>query len=143
MDDSDYQRRLAEAFTDDITWLSLGKDLLEKTIPTLNDQAKALGTSVGWFWTVYTATTVAATTALGSMVNWLLVSPILTTLLAYVFVVISQSPVLDSVDLRSPDDIRRAIERSLRTKVRWMRASILTLALTAALIGAGVVIQLG
>lgn len=143
--DPDYLRRVSEAFTDDITWLGIGKRLLEETIPTLNAQARSLGSSVGWFWTVYSASTVVATSAFsegGVTVNWLLVAPVFSTLIGYLLAVAAQSPVRDKVDLRSVEDIRRAVDRSVTRKVRLIRACIVVLMITASLIGTGLAVQL-
>lgn len=143
--DPDYQRRLSEAFTDDITWLSIGKGLLEQTIPTLNAQAKSLGTSVGWFWTVYSASTflaASASTSATTTLNWLLVAPIFTTLIAYLLAVAAQSPVIAEVDLRSVDEIRRTVQSSVRRKSRLIKACAAVLFVTALLIGTGIAVQL-
>lgn len=141
-----YRKRLAEAYTDDVTWLAMGKRLLEGTLPALNDQANRLGTSVGWFWTVYSTTTAVATVATSSTgrgANWMLVAPVFTALLAYLLAVVAQNPVHDEVDLRSPDAIRTVVQRSVQKKRCRIHACILMLVVTAVLIGAGVVCQLG
>ncbi len=143
--DPEYQRRLSEAYTDDITWLTIGKGLLERTIPTLNEQARNLGTSVGWFWTVYSSTVVVAaivSTPRSGGLGFLLVVPVFTILVSYLLALAAQSPVLNVVDLRSVDEIRAAVQRTTRKKIRLLRGCSLALVITAVLIGAGVVAQM-
>lgn len=138
--DGDYQRRLSAAYVDDVTWLALGKGLLEGTLPALNEQAKSLGTSIGWFWTLYSAVILA-----GAIVpdvplrgNLWLVAPILTILGAYLLAMRAQSPIMRAVDLQSPADIRQSFQESVARKRAMIAACQGALVVTAILIGAGI-----
>jgi len=138
--DSEYQRRLSEAFTDDITWLTLGKTLLQQTIPTINEQAKNLGTSIGWFWTIYSSIMIATTALSQPRPDVLFIAPIFTLLAAYVVALTAQSPIIETLDLHSVEEIRDTIESLVAKKNSRIRVCVGLLILTAVLIGAGLAV---
>jgi len=141
---TDYRKRLAAAYVDDATWLELGKTTLTGSGPALIAAGSALGTAAGWFWTLYSTAAVvggALVVPAGLTPSFLLAVPVVTILAAYLFALAAQMPTMLNVDLRSPDDIREGIARSVLVKVRWIRASTVSLIVSAILIAAGLVLS--
>ena len=142
--DTAFHTRLSEADVDDVTWLALGKTLLEQTIPTLNDHAKGLRTIIGWFSTICSATTLVAKIVKDTSVEALsplLIALVFTILIAFLLVGAAQSPILTEVDLRSIDDIKTAISTTVTITVWRIRACLAFLALSALFIAWGLAVQ--
>lgn len=140
----EHRKRLAAAYVDDATWLELGKTTLTGTAPALIAAGSALSTAAGWFWTLYSTAVIvggAIVIPAGVAPSFLLAIPIVTILAAYLFALATQMPTMLKVDLRSPADIREGLARSVRAKMRWIRACTISLILSAGLIAAGLVLS--
>lgn len=137
------QQRLDEALIDDSTWLAMGKGLIASTISTLNESAKRLGAMVGWFWSIYSAIILATTILVdpSEAPHWVLLTPVVTILVAYLLASFASLPTLVSFDPRSVEDIRRAYYRSVRNKLAGIYACVTFLFLSAVAITGGLYVQ--
>lgn len=142
---SEYRKRLADAYVDDATWLELGKTALTGTGPALTAAGSALGTAAGWFWALYSTAAVvggALFVSTDQAPSFLLAVPVVTILAAYLFALAAQMPTMLKVDLRSPEDIREGLARSVQVRVRWIRACAVSLIVSAVLITTGLMLSI-
>src|ERR1044071_644190 len=97
---------------DDAYWFAYSKEIIEKSVGTLNDQAAKLQNLIGWLWGIYTASAaVGLTLAKASypvLPTVLIASPSLILVFAYWSAVDAQRGVDVEFDPRSPTEIKQA-----------------------------------
>ena len=74
---------------DDQMWFDISKELVQKSVSSIEDSAAKLGTFVSWLFTIYAAgATIGVALAKGSYPAWvtgLIASPSVVLILAYLF----------------------------------------------------------
>lgn len=128
---------------DDAFWFELSKELVQGADKARNEAASKLQTTVGWFWTVYTAAAVAGVALTDKdLPGWsiaLIVLPVPALLCGYWLAGWTQVPVDIKFDPRMPDVIMEAHQHAGKVKRHRLIAATIVSGVAAALVAVAVV----
>jgi hypothetical protein len=118
-----------EDFDTEKFWMKQGFRLINSSQNSMLQQIERLEKAIIWFWTVYLAFITLRTTVADDGITLIQAIPVGTLILAYLVATIAHSPVFAKFDLRIPENIRTAYNKSILTHMRllWVTTIIVVI----------------
>lgn len=126
-----------KSYVGDKYWLAFAAEVISETNSTITRQADRLATTAAWLWTVYLAFLALRPQACSS-IDVIASLPCVTLIVAYVIATVAAGPAFGNFDPRSPDDVRRSFNSSVRCRRNLLGLAQVVVVLSAILIVFGI-----